>query len=57
MGHSTLLGLVDTCLGVPDAKWGIRPGAYGWYMAVLLDTPDVTEPLGSVARGSVAHHQ
>ena len=29
------------CLGIPNAKWGICPGAYGRYMAVLLDTPAV----------------
>ena len=37
---STLLGLFDKCLGTPDAKWEIFPGTYGWYMAVLLGSPD-----------------
>ena len=37
--HSVLLGLFNKCLGTPGAKWGICPGACGWYMAVLLDTP------------------
>ena len=37
--YSTLLSLFDKCLGTLDAKWGICLGTYGWYMAVLLDTP------------------
>ena len=37
--YSTLLGLFDKCLGIPDANWGICPGTYGWHLAVLLDTP------------------
>ena len=32
-------GSFDKCLGTPDATWGIYPGTYGWYMAVLLGTP------------------
>ena len=36
--YSTLLGLFNKCLGTLDANWGIFPGAYGCYMAVLLDT-------------------
>ena len=37
--YPTLLSLSDKCLGTPDGKWGIFPGGYVWYMAVLLDTP------------------
>ena len=37
--YSTLLDLLNKCLGPPDAKCRIFPGAYGWYMAVLLDSP------------------
>ena len=37
--HSTLLGLFDEYLGILDTKWQFSPGAYGWYMAALLDTP------------------
>ena len=32
--YSTLLGLLDKCLGTPDTNWGICPGAYLW-MALL----------------------
>ena len=28
--YSTLLGLSDKCLGTPDAKWRICPGAHQW---------------------------
>lgn len=28
--YSTLLGLFDKCLGTPDSKCGISPGAYLW---------------------------
>ena len=50
----TLLGLFDKCHGAPGAKAGIYPGACGWYMAVLLDTPAGTwgipqEPMGGPA--------
>ena len=37
--HPPLLGLFDKCLGTPDAKWGMYPGAYGWYTIALLNTP------------------
>ena len=37
--HSPHLGLFNKCLGTPDARYGICPGAYGCYMAVLLGTP------------------
>ena len=37
--YSTLLGLFDKCLGTPDAKWGMYPGACGWYTIALLNTP------------------
>ena len=30
MVYSTLLGLFDKCLGTPDGKCGISPGAYLW---------------------------
>ena len=36
--YSTLLDLFDKCLATSDAKCGIFPGVYGWYMTVLLDT-------------------
>ena len=36
--YSTLLGLFDKCLDTLNAKWGICPGAYEWYVAVLLGT-------------------
>ena len=38
MVYSTLLGLFDKCLCTHDAMCGISPGAYGCYMAVLLDS-------------------
>ena len=28
--HSISLGPFDKCLGTPDGKWGISPGAYLW---------------------------
>ena len=37
--YPPLLGLFDKCLGTPDAKWGMYPGAYGWYTIALLNTP------------------
>ena len=39
-GVLPLSGSSDKCLGTPDAKCGICPGAYGLYMAVLLDIPE-----------------
>ena len=38
MVYFPFLGLFDKCLGSPDVKCGIGPGAYGRHMAVLLDT-------------------
>ena len=39
VGYYTLLGLSDKCLVTPGAKWGIFSRAYGWDMAVVLDSP------------------
>ena len=39
-GGLHLLSLFDKCLCTSDGQCGVFPGACGWYVAVLLDTPD-----------------